>query len=479
MGSTAQATPPTTPRAVPYGVLGARVNPASGARPAATKHGFTSVLERQLVHMPSVLHVEFVQQRGVFAPGPLRARPCSANRTIRFAIRSSTLGTDSAGMQSTTVPVGTSRRARASDGRVSPSLVPPGPRVETTSTRGRRERLFDSYPVARGTSRSACRRRRRLAPAGDVPSYSRERTPRLWRNAAVPATSSAGSSHSDSVRVSCVRSSKTSSTCGSGRARPRRAWRGRDRRRRAGDTRAALDQHASGTSPGRARERRHHLRLGRERWRCPPPSGNARGGAGDGAAGDGLAPREEGRAPREKVGLGRRRVVRGRGNIVGDDPGGAPGGARGRRREGASAWRVGGARSALEGGAEGWGSRSGWGRVRRAVAVSVQSKSVGLATPRVGVGPARGIGRPTRARRERRTFGRRLHHVDRRTHASGGVSRESAGAMWARRCGARVPRIARARSVVPRGRDASKIGTEGSRSGRSTPSGRACFAPTG
>ena len=130
---------------------------------------------------------------------------------------------------------------------------------------------------------------------------------------------------------------------------------------------------------------------------------------------EGLAPREEGRAPREK---GRAGSEEGRPRLRGHRRrrrGARPGGARGRRREGASAWRVGGARSALEGRAErggdrgqGWGSRSGARSRCRS-----NPNAVGLATPRVGVGPARGIGRPTRARRERRTFRRRLHHVDR------------------------------------------------------------------
>ena len=156
---------------------------------------------------------------------------------------------------------------------------------------------------------------------------------------------------------------------------------------------------------------------------------------------EGLAPREEGRAPREK---GQAGSEEGRPRLRGHRRrrrGARPGGARGRRREGASAWRVGGARSALEGRAErggdrgqGWGSRSG----ARSRCRSNPKDAVGLATPRVGVGPARGIG-------DRRARGANVAPLGAdctmsivRTHASGGVSRENAGAMWARRCEARV-----------------------------------------
>ena len=129
---------------------------------------------------------------------------------------------------------------------------------------------------------------------------------------------------------------------------------------------------------------------------------------------EGLAPREEGRAPREK---GRAGSEEGRPRLRGHRRrrrGARPGGSGAAPRGGVGlACRRGTKRAGGQGG-EGWGSRSGVGvEVRRAVAVSVQSDAVGLATPRVGVGPARGIGRPTRARRERRTFRRRLHHVDR------------------------------------------------------------------
>ena len=66
-----------------------------------------------------------------------------------------------------------------------------------------------------------------------------------------------------------------------------------------------------------------------------------------------------------------------------------------------------------------------------------------------------------------------------RTRAPTGVSRENAGAKGSVATGHVSTRIAhaRGRSSERGGPDASKIGTEGSRSGRSSPSGRACLAP--
>ena len=76
--------------------------------------------------------------------------------------------------------------------------------------------------------------------------------------------------------------------------------------------------------------------------------------------------------------------------------------------------------------------------VRRAVAVSVQSVRSGSPHRASGWAPARGIG-------DRRARGANVAPLGAdctmsivRTHASGGVSRENAGAMWARRCEARV-----------------------------------------
>ena len=122
---------------------------------------------------------------------------------------------------------------------------------------------------------------------------------------------------------------------------------------------------------------------------------------------EGLAPREEGRAPREKGQAGGGRPSRG--GIVGDD--GARPGARGRRREGASAWRVGGARSALEGRAERGGDRGqGWGSRSGARSRCRSDPTVGLATRASGWAP-RAESPPTRAS-ERRTQAP-THHVDR------------------------------------------------------------------
>ena len=79
-------------------------SPASGARPAATKHGFTSASSNanlfacRAYSTSSSSNSDAVSSRRVLFRS---ASVLSANRTIRFAIRSSTLGTDSAGMQST------------------------------------------------------------------------------------------------------------------------------------------------------------------------------------------------------------------------------------------------------------------------------------------------------------------------------------------------------------------------------------------
>ena len=118
--------------------------------------------------------------------------------------------------------------------------------------------------------------------------------------------------------------------------------------------------------------------------------------------------------------------------------------------------------------------------VTRAVAVSVQSQQVGLATPRVGVGPR------ARESGDRRARGANVAPLGAdctmsivRTHASGrGFARER------RRDVGSALRGACPLGSHVRGRSSHgvamrlEIGTEGSRSGRSTPSGRACFAPT-
>ena len=90
--------------------------PASGARPAATKHGFTSASSNanlfacRAYSTSSSSNSAAVSSRRVLFRS---ASVLSANRTIRFALRSSTLGTDSAGMQSTNSSRRNARVARA------------------------------------------------------------------------------------------------------------------------------------------------------------------------------------------------------------------------------------------------------------------------------------------------------------------------------------------------------------------------------
>ena len=439
------------------GVLGRASGPASGARPAATKHGFTSASSNanlfacRAYSTSSSSNSAAVSSRRVLFRS---ASVLSANRTIRFALRSSTLGTDSAGMQSTNSSRRNARvaRARATYAAYLRRAYASGSSVlKHTSTRGTFAASFDSYQVARGTRPDRRRRRRRrLAPTGDVPSYWRERTPRLWRERRRSPRRQAPRGRA--TRTACgsrhVRSSKTSreSTCGSetsasasGMARKRSSTSSRRYARRA---------RSISTRRGFARaraKRRHHLRLEgggngggvllhQERARAAARGdGAAEGGSSAAGGGSGAAGERSG-----WVGGGSSEAE----GASSETTGGAPGGARGRRREGASAWRVGGARSALEGrggegvGIEVRGGGRGQARGRGVGPIQLRSGSPHRASgwaPRAPSGDRR-----ARAGANVAPLGADCTMSIVRTHASGGVSRENAGAMWARRCEARV-----------------------------------------
>ena len=216
--------------------------------------------------------------------------------------------------------------------------------------------------------------------------------------------------------------------------------------------------------------------LARARQNAPSPSARGRGTVEvsssirerAGRRRGGMAPRKEGLAPRRRSaprekgragsGGGRPRLR----GIVGDD-GGAPGGRGARGGVGLACRR---ARSALEGrGERGWGSRSGVGvEVRRSRCRS---------NPRWSGYTARRGGRRAEWATDARAanvapLGADCTMSIVRTHASGGVSRENAGACI-RCCEARVHSDRTCAVGRPTGRDAFN-GTEGSRSGRSTPS---------